>query len=160
MLFFYWLCLQVALMITRHLSVSSHVASAYRSMKYCYSDIATILLWYAAPFSWLILRSESDIPFVMLGLPLTIAGNALSTWAMRSNPYCRPEIVTPPKVVRSGAYLIFNHPMYVGCVLQGIGSLLFLNNLLGVAPLAVYAAILWRRARREDEIIFSIIRGS
>lgn len=155
-----WLGLHISLAVSQHFLICERVRWAYRVAEYNRSEIATILLWYATPFSWLIIRPAADWRFLPIGFGLILSGNLLATWAMRCNPHCRPEIIAPPKVIRTGAYRVLNHPLYVGCVLQGIGSLLFLNNLLGVAPLAVYAGILWGRARREDAILRSLYNGS
>ena len=116
----------------------------------------TILLWYSVPLSWLLDQRDSSAALFLAGFVMYAAGVALLIWAKRSNKHFRPEIVTPPEVIRTGAYRLMRHPGYTAMTMMGAASCLMLGHVIGWFLLAAYAFLLMLRAQAEGELLASV----
>lgn len=87
------------------------------------------------------------------GLVLFVGGSALHLWALRSNPHFTHVIQRPPRVITTGAYAWLRHPGYVGMLLMASASWLLAGHRLALIPLALYAALLGWRGRRESRML-------
>ena len=152
MVFLVWLVLHLTTLLAQVWLVPARVHLSYEG-KWPLADRLPVLLWYAAPLSWLIQRPAADASVFWLGLLLYISSAALVIWAMRANPCFAPHIERPAHLAVSGPYAVLNHPGYVGFAGMGLGSCLLLNHWRGCAPLIFYIAILCYRAGREDQLL-------
>lgn len=89
------------------------------------------------------------------GLSLWLSGFVLIAYAKRDNPYFIPQLVMPPLIVRHGIYQWLRHPGYTGFLCCSCGAwLAFGAHLLPVPFLLSYLLILWRRVRRENQLLY------
>ena len=88
-----------------------------------------------------------------LGLPLMAAGAALGGTAvlnLGSNLTPLPKPVANGQLVRSGAYSIVRHPIYLAVVLGMIGVSLLRASIGGLALCGLLFAFFDRKASREE----------
>jgi len=126
------------------------------------------ILLVAAQTTWLlgtgvelVLRDRPPAwPFVLAGLALFLAGEALRLWCMRvlgvewnARAAVHPEL----RVVASGPYRWIRHPNYLGVLLEFLGLGLAAEawiTLLATGPL--HAVVLRRRMKGEDALLARI----
>lgn len=151
MIFLFWCALHVVAMIVMGLLIPRR---PYWSLSF--SECLIVLLWYSVPFSALLEPSDPSPAQFTAGFAMYALGASLLTWAKRSNKYFQPRIVTPPEVIRTGAYKLCRHPGYAAMLSMGLGSALMVNApVYGYFALALYAFILLLRAQEEDVLLAS-----
>lgn len=103
-------------------------------------------------------------PILERAWPLRLAGAALYTLGLGTAVWARlalganwsdiesATVLPGQRLVREGPYRLVRHPIYLGDLLLVAGYELALNSwlALGVFPLA---AFVWRKARREEELL-------
>ena len=117
-----------------------------------WETIGTNLLWYSIPCLWFWDRTEPSVGEFTAGFVTHALGWALLIAARRANPYFRPEIVMPPKVIRHGVYRL-RHPGYLAFTMLGLSSLWLTGGRTGYFPLLLYAFLLMLRAQEEDRLL-------
>ncbi|HEX8681019.1 MAG TPA: isoprenylcysteine carboxylmethyltransferase family protein [Ardenticatenaceae bacterium] len=100
-------------------------------------------------------RSPEAVPnwIRYLGLPLMAAGAALggaATLNLGSNLTPLPKPVENGQLVRSGAYSVVRHPIYLAVVLGMVGFSLLRASVGGLALTGLLFAFFDRKARREE----------
>jgi len=107
----------------------------------------------AVRFRW------SSMPFATVwpGVILFVAGTALITWGMVSNPYAETSVRIQTdrghRVVTGGPYRLVRHPMYVGMLAMYTGIEFILGSWWGFVVLgAIVGLLIWRTAM-EDAVL-------
>lgn len=152
MTFFVWLGIHIAACIAQGILVGP------RPQRLCWSEKASVALWYSIPLSWWLVRGEASPVWFTAGFVLYALGATLLTWARRSNPYFRAAIVMPPEVIRTGPYRWrwMKDPGYWGMTMMGLGSIWMLDARLGYFVLIPYVLILCFRAWKEHSLLYSV----
>jgi protein-S-isoprenylcysteine O-methyltransferase Ste14 len=87
-------------------------------------------------------------------LRLLIAGGALAAVGVAIRAYAAGHLVKNQCLAMSGPYAYTRNPLYLGSALMGTGFALAGGLwLLGVAWVALFAAIYWPVIRREEEFL-------
>lgn len=98
-----------------------------------------------------------------LGLALYFAGGMPVVWAMMVNPYLEQTVRIQRerghRVIMEGPYHLVRHPMYVGSILQQIGSVLILGSIWAVVPAALSLVLLVVRTAFEDRTLRAELDG-
>ena len=148
-----WLGLFVSYLMAGAIYLPPETFARDRATRKGWQHYAALVLFYSIPASGL---AEEILPsplVAIVAMTLFYIGGALNLWAIRSNPYFSPEIVTPPRVVTDGAYRWLNHPGYTGMMLMALASWLLVGAQWALIPLALYGALLAWRARKETQIL-------
>jgi methyltransferase len=91
------------------------------------------------------------------GALLFAASKALKYWAIRAlgDRWTFRVLVLPGvALIRSGPYRYVDHPNYLAVVGELAGAAMMCGApVCGAVGVAVYAAVLWRRARFEDQVL-------
>lgn len=95
-----------------------------------------------------------------IGLPGAIlagAGAIVGLWALVANPpgnfRIMPEVKAGARLIRSGPYRWFPHPMYVAVLLGTLGMLLCQFSGLRLVAYLALALLLATKARREERLL-------
>jgi protein-S-isoprenylcysteine O-methyltransferase Ste14 len=91
-----------------------------------------------------------------LGAGLTAAGLALAVWArvhLGRNWSASVTIKRQHELVVSGPYGMVRHPIYSGLLLAFLGTAVALGELRGLLALAIAAASLWPKLKREERFM-------
>lgn len=154
MLFLFWLALTALYIFILRLLVPRVALPG--SAPATWRERAIVGTYYLIGFSWWLEPSEPSAEAFTVGFLLYGCGMALAIWAMHVNPHFKAKIEAPPEVIRAGPYGLLRHPGYAGFIAQGAGSVLMLGHRVGLIPLAIYAAALCWRARREHKLLKSL----
>jgi len=97
------------------------------------------------------------------GLGLLLLGDALSTWAMVSNPffsaYVRIQSDRGHVAVSRGPYRWLRHPGYAGAVLADFAVPLALGSLWAMVPAVATIALVALRTALEDRTLRALLPG-
>jgi len=156
MTFMLWLslyCIYIAAM-TRY--VPHRTLLYYQQCPKSRENRALLTLWYALPLLMLAHPLSLNHPaMAACGAVVFSIGSALLAWSFRSNPYFQPAIEQPPRMITSGPYAHLRHPGYAGMVGQAAGMALLAARPAAVLLASAYIAIILKRAREENALLYS-----
>jgi protein-S-isoprenylcysteine O-methyltransferase Ste14 len=99
----------------------------------------------------------------ILGLVILAVAMALPTWAMSANRFfssdARIQRDRGHHLVTGGPYQYIRHPGYLGAILMMVGSPLALGSYVSGIPMLLVAALIIRRLRIEEELLFAELDG-
>ena len=98
-----------------------------------------------------------------VGLCLTVAGYALTAWAMSVNAFFSPVVRIQAErghsVVDRGPYRAVRHPGYVGFGLYAVGTALALDSLHALVPVTAVLLVIVLRTHLEDRTLQRELEG-
>jgi len=92
----------------------------------------------------------------VMGVALTWIGIALALWARwHLGQYWSGRITLKEghKLIRTGPYAHFRHPIYSGILLAALGSSLVMDKWRCVAGLAAIILAYWLKGRKEESVL-------
>jgi protein-S-isoprenylcysteine O-methyltransferase Ste14 len=120
---------------------------------------ALLLLGSAFPLGPLDGRWVPAVRWLLVaGTLLTAVGLGLAVWARRHlglNWSARPALKHDHQLVESGPYAVIRHPIYSGILLALLGTAIYLGQYRALLGLALFAAGLWWKARREESLLIT-----
>lgn len=88
---------------------------------------------------------------------------SLQTWAMIANPFFSPVVrlqtEAAHRVISNGPYKFMRHPGYFAMCIAVPASALAIGSWVALAPAAGFVAVIYRRARVEDEFLRKNLPG-
>ena len=117
----------------------------------------------ALPFDVLPILPEDSWPLRWTGFAIYTTGLVTAVWARIAlgNNWSDIESATVlpgQRLVRHGPYRLVRHPIYLGDLLLVTGYELALNSWLALGGLPL-AAFVWRKARREEQLLERALDG-
>jgi protein-S-isoprenylcysteine O-methyltransferase Ste14 len=118
--------------------------------------------------AWLLLKGDSDpgalgdqviphsVPFLLLGLALTVAGLGLALWARVTLGRNWSGVVTfkeDHELIRHGPYGHVRHPIYSAILLMVMGSVLAIGTLGAIVGLPLIGLGVWLKLRQEEALM-------
>ena len=92
-----------------------------------------------------------------LALGVFLLSGAFQTWAMIANPFFSPVVRIQTErghhLIAKGPYRLMRHPGYFAMCIAVPTSALAIGSWLALAPAAGFVAVIFRRARVEDEFL-------
>jgi len=109
--------------------------------------------------------SVSNTPnWFLSGVLLFTAAKAVKYWAIRSlgeRWTFKVFIVPGVPLVTTGPYRYVAHPNYVGVMGELVGAAMMCGSpVTGLASVAAFGAVLWRRVRFESQVLDRVRQGS
>ncbi|MFZ0798079.1 MAG: isoprenylcysteine carboxylmethyltransferase family protein [Terriglobales bacterium] len=102
-------------------------------------------------------------PIRYLALALFLLSGAFQTWAMIVNPFFSPVVRVQAErghhLILTGPYRVMRHPGYCAMCIAVPTSALAIGSWLALAPAAGFVAVIFRRARVEDEFLVRNLHG-
>jgi protein-S-isoprenylcysteine O-methyltransferase Ste14 len=102
-------------------------------------------------------------PIRHLALALFLLSGAFQTWAMIVNPFFSPVVRVQKErghhLILTGPYRVMRHPGYCAMCIAVPASALAIGSWLALAPAAGFVAVIFRRARVEDEFLVRNLHG-
>jgi protein-S-isoprenylcysteine O-methyltransferase Ste14 len=102
-------------------------------------------------------------PIRHLALALFLLSGAFQTWAMIVNPFFSPVVRVQTErghhLILTGPYRVMRHPGYCAMCIAVPTSALSIGSWLALAPAAGFVAVIFRRARVEDEFLVRNLHG-
>ena len=102
-------------------------------------------------------------PIRHLALAVFVLSGALQTWAMIVNPFFSPVVRIQTErghcLIVTGPYRLMRHPGYFAMCTAVSTSALAIGSWLALAPAAGFVAVIFRRARLEDEFLVRNLHG-
>ncbi len=102
-------------------------------------------------------------PIRHLALTIFLLNGAFQTWAMIVNPFFSPAVRIQRErghhLIVTGPYRLMRHPGYFAMCIAVPTSVLAIGSWLALAPAAGFVAVIFRRARVEDEFLVRNLRG-
>ena len=99
----------------------------------------------------------------LLALAVFLLSAAFQTWAMIVNPFFSPVVRVQTErghhLILTGPYRVMRHPGYFAMCIAVPTSALAIGSLLALAPAAGFVAVIFRRARLEDEFLSRNLPG-
>jgi protein-S-isoprenylcysteine O-methyltransferase Ste14 len=96
-------------------------------------------------------------PIRHLALAAFLFSGAFQTWAMIVNPFFSPVVRIQTErghhLIAKGPYRLMRHPGYFAMCIAVPTSALSIGSWLALAPAAGFVAVIFRRARVEDEFL-------
>jgi protein-S-isoprenylcysteine O-methyltransferase Ste14 len=96
-------------------------------------------------------------PIRHLALGAFLLSGAFQTWAMIANPFFSPVVRIQTErghhLIAKGPYRLMRHPGYFAMCIAVLTSALSIGSWLALAPAAGFVAVIFRRARLEDEFL-------
>ena len=96
-------------------------------------------------------------PWLVAGVVVFVAGKALKYWAIATlgrRWSFRVLVIPGAPLVHHGPYAFFRHPNYIGVMGELIGMALLTGaRLSGTAATVLFAWLLWRRKRVEEQAL-------
>ena len=103
------------------------------------------------------------LPLQIGALALFALGMALAVWAMAVNKFFSSVVRIQKErghhLITSGPYRFVRHPGYTGMLFGGLASPLAMGSWWALAPAAVYALLVLRRAIIEDRFLMESLEG-
>jgi len=94
-------------------------------------------------------------------LPLLIAGGALAALGVAIRAYAAGHLFKNQSLAMSGPYAYTRNPLYLGSALMGCGFAVAGKTwILGLAWLALFAAVYWPVMRREEDFLHQEFGGA
>lgn len=93
---------------------------------------------------------------ILAGTALTLLGLCFATWArihLGRNWSGTVTIKVDHKLVRTGPYAYFRHPLYVGLAVALAGTGLVQGKWRSVAGILLISAAFWKKARTENALL-------
>jgi protein-S-isoprenylcysteine O-methyltransferase Ste14 len=109
--------------------------------------------------------STSAVPVKLrwLGLVLFVTGNALQTWAMKTNPFFSPVIRIQSEhghyLIDEGPYRFVRHPGYLAMAISVPASAIAIGSWLGIIPALAFLVVIWYRAKAEERFLTINLAG-
>lgn len=97
--------------------------------------------------------SGLDIARFLTAITLYATGLALNVKALRDNPFFHPDIIAPPRRVKTGSYAYLSHPGYLAFSLRFLAFAYLVNTLASLVIFITYVTFLLGRAMREERIL-------
>lgn len=98
-----------------------------------------------------------------LALAGFLLSGAFQTWAMIINPFFSPVVRVQTerghRLILTGPYRVMRHPGYFAMCIAVPASALAIGSWLALAPAAGFVAVIFRRARLEDEFLVRNLPG-
>ena len=98
-----------------------------------------------------------------LALAVFLLSGAFQTWAMILNPFFSPVVRIQTErghhLIAEGPYRLMRHPGYFAMCIAVPTSALSIGSWLALAPAAGFVAVIFRRARVEDEFLARNLHG-
>lgn len=98
-----------------------------------------------------------------LGVGMTVAGGALTIWAMAVNAFFEPSVRLQDDrdqhVITAGPYRLVRHPGYLGASLVSTSIPLILGSVWALIPAAIQLAALVVRIGYEDRMLHEALPG-
>ncbi len=102
-------------------------------------------------------------PIRHLALLASLLSGAFQTWAMIVNPFFSPAVRIQTErghhLIAKGPYRLMRHPGYFAMCIAVPTSALAIGSWVALAPAAGFVAVIFRRARAEDEFLVRNLRG-
>jgi protein-S-isoprenylcysteine O-methyltransferase Ste14 len=102
-------------------------------------------------------------PIRHLALAAFLLSGAFQTWAMIVNPFFSPVVRIQTErghhLIAKGPYRLMRHPGYLAMCIAVPTSAVAIGSWLGLAPSAGFVAVIFRRARVEDEFLVRNLPG-
>jgi protein-S-isoprenylcysteine O-methyltransferase Ste14 len=102
-------------------------------------------------------------PIRHLALAAFLLSGAFQTWAMIANPFFSPVVRIQTErghhLIAKGPYRLMRHPGYFAMCTAVPTSALAIGSWLALAPAAGFVAVIFRRARVEDEFLTRSLSG-
>jgi len=102
-------------------------------------------------------------PICHLALAVFLLSGAFQTWAMIVDPFFSPVVRIQTErghhLIAKGPYRIMRHPGYFAMCIAVPTTALAIGSWLALAPAAGFVAVIYRRARVEDEFLLSNLHG-
>jgi len=102
-------------------------------------------------------------PIRYLALLASLLSGAFQTWAMIVNPFFSPAVRIQTErghhLIAKGPYRLMRHPGYFAMCIAVPTSALVIGSWLALAPAAGFVAVIFRRARVEDEFLVRNLGG-
>jgi len=102
-------------------------------------------------------------PVRHLALAAFLLSGAFQTWAMIVNPFFSPVVRIQTErshhLIVTGPYRLMRHPGYFAMSIAVPTSALAIGSWLALAPAAGFVAVIFRRARVEDEFLLRNLHG-
>jgi protein-S-isoprenylcysteine O-methyltransferase Ste14 len=102
-------------------------------------------------------------PIPHLALAAFLLSGAFQTWAMIVNPFFSPVVRIQTErdhhLISRGPYRVMRHPGYLAMCIAVPTSALAIGSWLALAPAAGFVAVIFRRARVEDEFLVRNLHG-
>jgi protein-S-isoprenylcysteine O-methyltransferase Ste14 len=102
-------------------------------------------------------------PIRHFALVAFLLGGAFQTWAMIVNPFFSPVVRIQTErahhLILTGPYRLMRHPGYFAMCIAVPTSALSIGSWLALAPAAGFVAVIFRRARVEDEFLVRNLHG-
>ncbi len=96
-------------------------------------------------------------PIRHLALAAFLFSGAFQTWAMIVNPFFSPVVRIQTErghhLIAKGPYRLMRHPGYFAMCIAVPTTALSIGSWLALAPAAGFVALIFRRAREEDEFL-------
>jgi protein-S-isoprenylcysteine O-methyltransferase Ste14 len=102
-------------------------------------------------------------PIRHLALAAFLLSGAFQTWAMIVNPFFSPVLRIQTErghhLIAKGPYRLMRHPGYLAMCIAVPTSAVAIGSWLGLAPSAGFVAVIFRRARVEDQFLVRNLPG-
>jgi len=102
-------------------------------------------------------------PIRHLALGAFLLSGAFQTWAMIVNPFFSPVVRIQTErghhLIAKGPYRLMRHPGYFAMCIAVPTSALSIGSWLALAPASGFVAVIFRRARMEDEFLTRNLSG-
>lgn len=102
-------------------------------------------------------------PIRHLALAAFLFSGAFQTWAMIVNPFFSPAVRIQTErghhLIAKGPYRFMRHPGYFAMCIAVPTSALAIGSWLALAPAAGFVAVIFRRARAEDQFLVRNLHG-
>ena len=101
------------------------------------------------------------MPGIAMGIVLLLIGNVFIVWSMAVNRHLEQtvRIQAEHRVIDSGPYRLVRHPMYVGMILQYLGTPLLLGSLWAFAATTLFVIVAVLRTAAEDKTLVAELPG-
>ena len=98
---------------------------------------------------------------IAAGIALLLAGNLFIVWSMAVNRHLEQtvRIQEEHRVIDNGPYRLVRHPMYVGMILQYLGTPLVLGSSWAFAATAMFVIVVVLRTAAEDRTLAAELPG-
>ena len=98
-----------------------------------------------------------------LALAVFLLSGAFQTWAMIVNPFFSPVVRIQKErshhLIAKGPYRLMRHPGYFAMCIAVPTSAIAIGSWLALVPAAGFVAVIFRRARLEDEFLARNLHG-
>ena len=130
---------------------TSSESTRSRALHVSLTNIGIILV--LAPLHGMGRLWPASVPVMAAGLIIEAFGAALAIWArwvLGRNWSGRIAINQGHKLIRTGPYRFFRHPIYTGFLIMTVGAALVTGERLAVAGLILVGFAYWRKVRLEE----------